>query len=450
MNPAFLAEIRKHRVDSEEEKEEEVKEAEEEEKVASASDPVLSPDTSPSEVLVGEESNVVPSRIDDDDDDDDDEGEDYFLDTIKSVGGEGALEYGEAFLKKLEERDARWAKQRQEETRAQTNELKQDAGLKAAAMMNHNQQLQSEVMGGIEQNAGTLEELRSDMRTLTEASTEAMRASRNGDVVVKLRDSAIKRKQLEHKNERLENENEELKIKLAVATGNRNADDDASGGGTYLLDAFNAHADVPTSTAAAAGAFTATDEEDCDDGEYGDFAFSSTDGDAKCEDNNGSGDVLNRAKAAEDASVRRQKAARQDRDVAEYQKKTLPGAPTTFPNVSSKIDTGSAVSATTKKTDSSKTTTIPASNQKKASLRPPLCPPSTKKPSDSGDGTSFSTPARRGGNRGVGSSAGGRSTRSTRSTRSAAKRAAATGGESPSEGPQPKRARRSPRSASTK
>ena len=409
-------------------------------------------------------SSRAPSRINDyvcpDDDDDDDFGENFLQNELASMG-EDAVE----FWKKIQERDAR---QRQEETRAQTIELKLESRRQAAETMNHNQQLQSEVMGGIEQNAESLEEIRSEMRTFAEASTEAMRASRNGDTVVKLRDSAIKNKQLKKRNAELENEkealaneNEELKRKLAAAAGNTdgavdpNADNDTSLGGIDLLDTFDAHADAsnaPNSnaTTAAAAAFTA--DEDSDDDEDGDFAYSSIDEDkcdVKCEDNNGSNDVLGRAKAAEETSIRRQKLARQDRDVAEYEKKTLPGAPTSFPNVSSKIDTGPAASATIKK-DSSKTTMIPASNQKKTCLRPPLCPPSTKKASDSGDGTSFSTPARRGLNRGVGSSAGGRSSRSTRSTRSATKRAAGTVGESPSEGPQLKRARRSPRSASTK
>lgn len=410
-------------------------------------------DTSPSEF------NVVPSRIEEGEEE---EEEDYFLEGVKSLGGEEALQYGKDFWKQLEERDDRLARRRREETRKQTNEINLESKRQATETMSHNQQLQSEVMGGIEQNAESLEGIRSEMRTFAEASTEAMRASRNGETVVKLRDSAIKNKQLRKRNTQLENEmevlaneNEKLRRKLVAAVGNTDgadpsADDDTSPGGIDLLNTFNAHADassVPDSndvTTAAAAAFTATEDEDYGDGGYGEFTYYSIE-----DGNNGSSDVLGRSKAAEETSIRRQKVARQDRDVAEYEKQTLPGAPTSFPNVSSKIDTGPAASATTKK-DSSKTTIIPASNQKRACLRPPLCPPSTKKASDSGDGTSFSTPARRGGNRGVGSSAVGRSARGTRSTRSATKRAAATVGESPSEGTQPKRARRSPRSASTK
>lgn len=318
----------------------------------------------------------------------------------------------EQLEKRHAEREARMARERREDLRRQTNELVLDSSKKTAM-----------VMEAVGHNANSLEGLRSDLQVFTQASTEAMRYHRNGEVMVQLRDSTIKNKKQHDEIKRLKSEVAGLKAQIAAGGGDGGGggDGDAAFGdsndgfndcGIALCDKFDA---VASSSAAdddvGGGGSGGDDDVDVDDDLSG-FAYSSIQQGDPC-------DVFDRRKAAEEEDVRRKKLARQDRDVLEHTKKSLPGAPTSFPHVRARIDTGShgasAAAANTLSSDVPIATKVrvATSGKKKNGLRPPICPMSTTK------------------------------------TRSSTKRVAATVDASPSEGPHRKRTRRSSRSTGT-
>ena len=148
-------------------------------------DPLLPSDTAAEKLQGAGEESTAKARINDsigDDDEDDDDYENFLQNELASMGDD-AVE----LWNKIKERDARLARQREEETRVQA--------LRACS----------------------LEGLRSDIQALTEASTEVMRSHHNGEALVKLRDSIIHNKKMDAKIKQLENENEMLKKKLSAA-----------------------------------------------------------------------------------------------------------------------------------------------------------------------------------------------------------------------------------------
>ena len=338
---------------------------------------------------------------------DNDDGDDYGGNTFqRTLGDRYTTEDRESYLRHLEERDAerdaRMARERREDLRTQTDELVRNSSKKTAM-----------VIEAVGQNANSLEGLRSDIQVFAQASTEAMRSHHNGKVMVQLRDSTIKNKKKDDEIKRLKSEMKELKAKIAAG----GSDGDAAFGDSN--DKFN-DCDIALCDKFDAVASSAADDDmgvgGDDDGndvedDFSGFAYSSIHQGDHC-------DAFDRRKAAEEEAVRRKKLARQDRDVAEHTKQSLPGVLTSFLHVKARIDTGShGASAAAAKTLSSDvpitratTVRVATSGKKKNGLRPPICPVSTTK------------------------------------TRSSTKRVAATVDASPSEGPQRKRTRRSSRS----
>ena len=352
-----------------------------------------------------------------------------------------------ALRKYLDQRDATNNRVREEQLREQTNELVKQSSRQGTMLMNRIDRLERS-------NKSDSRGLNHQMEALVETLTD----QKEGRMMKSLHDSKVKLKQQEDdlrvsRAELLQKDAyiSNLQSRLDAAEGRNPVDGDDANGGANVFAGFDA-VEVQDNTSVEHLNRLAVAEE-------GDFAISSpavksstftnvgdesnyaygADG-VEGGGDNGSATVgeklpfLHRQKEAEKEHVRRKNVASDHKEIVAWSADTLPGRQSSqYASVQPKIDTGrtiAKVSSTPVAVDSKLHSKVPDG-------RPPVAPPSTRKSSRR---VPLATPKK----------VFGATTTPTRSTRSATKRAAATIKESPSEGSQPKRARRSPRSASTK
>lgn len=346
----------------------------------------------------------------------------------------------------LDQRDAKNNRVREEQLREQTNELVEQSSRQGTMLMNRIDRLERS-------NKSDSRGLNHQMEALVETLTD----QKEGRMMKSLHDSKVKLKQQEDdlrvsRAELLQKDSyiSNLQSRLDAAEGRNPVDGDDANGGANVFAGFDA-VEVQDNTGVEHLNRLVVAED-------GDFAISSpavkssTFANVGDESNyaygadgvEGGGDngaavgekipFLNRQKEAEKEHVRRKNVASDHKEIVAWSADTLPGRQSSqYASVQPKIDTGrtiAKVSSTPVAVDSNLHSKVPYG-------RPPVAPQSTRKSSRR---VPLATPKK----------VFGATTTPMRSTRSAIKRAAATIRESPSEGSQPKRARRSPRSASTK
>lgn len=334
----------------------------------------------------------------------------------------------------FDQRDAKNNRVHEEQLREQTNELVEQSSRQGATLMNR--------MDRLERSN------KSDSRGLglqMTALVETLADQKGGRMMRSLHDSKVKLKQAEAELQERDACIANLQSRLEAAEGRTTAEgDDANGGSDVLAGvvAVEVQEDIAVENldrtvaedAKSAKAFTSVGGE-CN------FVYGI---DVEGGEDNGPATklpFLDRQKEAEEEHVRRKNVAKDEKEIAAWTADALPGQPSSqYANTKPKIDTGRTIAKAS-------STPVAIDNKLRSTVsdgRPPAAPPSTRKSSRRmpavAERNALATPKK----------VSGATTTPTRSTRSATKRGAATVGESPSDGPQPKRARRSPRSASTK